>query len=76
MDWDTCKVVEDWDITNMKVARNIILHISDTICIKISELRITKEMLELLWTEYGIPGVAIAPSLFKSILDLCVTQSV
>ena len=48
MDWNTCKVVEDWDIVNVKVTRNIILHISDAICIKISELRTANEMQELL----------------------------
>ena len=30
MDWDTCKVVEDWNIVNAKVTRNIILCISST----------------------------------------------
>ena len=47
-----------------------ILCVSDAICIKISKLGTTKEMWELLWTEYGIPDVAIAFSLFKSVLDL------
>ena len=70
--WDTSKVVEDWDIMNMKVARNIILHISDTIHVKISELKTVKEMWELLRTECSIPGVMIAFLLFKSILDLCI----
>ena len=48
MDWDTCKVVEDWDIMNAKVAGNIILCVSNIICIKISELRIAKKIWELL----------------------------
>ena len=50
---DTCKVVEDWDIANVKVTRNIILCISNTICIKILELKTTREMWELLQTEYA-----------------------
>ena len=70
MDQDTCKAVEDWDIVNTKVAGNIILHISNAIHVKILELGTTKEMWELLWTEYGTPGVAVAFLLFKSILDL------
>ena len=60
---------------NVKVTRNIILYVSDAIHIKISELGATKEMWELLWTEYGTPGVAIAFSLFKSILDLCIPSN-
>ena len=43
-DQDICKVVEDWDIVNTKVTGSIILHISNTICVKISELGIAKEM--------------------------------
>ena len=72
MDQDICEAVKDWDIANMKVARNIILHVSDTICMKISELGTTKKIWELLWTEYGTPGVVVAFLLFKSILDLCI----
>ena len=68
--WDTCKVVEDWDTINAKVTGNIILHISDIIYAKISEFKITKEMWELLQTEYSIPHVIVTFSLFKSILDL------
>ena len=60
----------DWNITNTKVARNIILHISNIIYIKILELETTKEMWEMLQTEYGTLGVTVAFSLFKSILDL------
>ena len=44
----------------------------NTIHIKILELKTAKEMWELLWTEYGISGIAAAFSLFKSILDLCI----
>ena len=70
MDQDTCKAIEDWDIANVKVTRNIILCISDTIHVKISELRTIKEMWELLWTKYDTPGVIVAFSLFTYILDL------
>ena len=72
MDWDTCKVVKNWDIANMKVTRNIILCISNAICVKISEFRTAKEMWKLLWTEYGTPGVMVSFSLFTSILDMCI----
>ena len=44
MDWNTCKVIEDWDIMNAKNIRNIILCISNAIYIKILELGTTKEM--------------------------------
>ena len=46
-------MVEDWDITNAKVARNIILHIFNSIHIKILELKTTKELMEMLQTKYG-----------------------
>ena len=70
MDWDIYKAVEDWDIANVKVARNIVLHVSDAIHVKISKLRTTKEIWELLQTEYGTLGVTVAFLLFKSVLDL------
>ena len=70
IDQDVCKVIEDWDIVNMKVTGNIILCVSDAIYIKILELGTAKEMWELLQTEYGTPSVVVAFSLFKSILDL------
>ena len=54
----------------MNIAGNIILQVSNTICIKILELRTAKEMWKLLWTEYGTPGVMVAFFLFKSALDL------
>ena len=70
MDWNTCKAVEDWDIANMKVTRNIILCVFNAIHIKILELGTAKEMWKLLWTKYGTPGIMVAFLLFKSILDL------
>ena len=70
IDQDTCKVVEDWDIMNAKVARNMILHVSDAIYVKILELGTAKEMWKLLWTKYSTPGIMVAFSLFKSALDL------
>ena len=73
-DQDTCKVVEDWDIANAKVARNIILCVSDAIHVKISKLETAKEMWELFWTEYGTPGVMVAFSLFKSVFDLHISS--
>ena len=69
MDQNTCKAIEDWDITNTKVAGNIILCVSNVIYIKISELT-AKEIQKLLQTEYSIPSVMVVFSLFKSVLDL------
>ena len=63
-------MVEDWDIMNAKVARNMILHVSDAIYVKILELGTAKEMWKLLWTKYSTPGIMVAFSLFKSALDL------
>ena len=63
-------MIEDWDIVNTKVVGNIILCISDTIHIKISELRTAKEMWELLQTEYSTLGITVAILLFKFILNL------
>ena len=75
IDQDICKAVEDSDITDVKVTRNIILCVSNAIHIKILELEIAKEMWKLLWTGYSIPDIIVAFLLFKYVLDLCISSN-